>query len=192
MTQYGFYYDATKCNGCRVCQVACKDRNNLPVGELFRRMTSYETGKYPHPSMYHNSATCNHCEDPACVRNCPTTAMHKTEDGTVQHDDDKCLGCKACVMACPYDVPVYLEDKSIAGKCDSCANIRANGGNPVCVDACTMRALDFGDVEELKKKYGNDLSKDAAILPSSNITHPSTLIKKKSAMDDHDVSVCPL
>lgn len=180
----GFYYDAAKCSGCRACQVACKDRNDLPTGYLFRRVRSYEVGSFPKASIYHWSRTCNHCENPACVRNCPTGAMYKAADGTVQHNDDRCLGCKACVMACPYDVPVFLDDIRIVRKCDSCADLRAAGENPACVDACCMRALDFGDVDELREKYGSDLVHDAAVLPQSSLTNPNTLLHLKPAMDD--------
>ncbi len=111
MSKMGFYFNQKKCVGCRTCQVACKDKNDLEVGELFRHVTSYQAGKYPNAMLYHYAATCNHCMDPACVAACPNGAMYvDEEDGTVQHDDTKCLGCQYCVEACPYSVPVYIEE----------------------------------------------------------------------------------
>lgn len=192
MTQMGFYYDAKKCSGCRACQIACKDRNDLPVGVLYRHVFTIETGSYPNPSDYNYSRTCNHCTDPQCVKNCPTGAMYKAEDGTVRHDDDRCIGCKMCVMSCPYGVPVYLEEKGITGKCDSCAHIRELGENPPCVDACCMRALEFGDIEELKKSHEGSTPPDIAIFPSPELTKPNTLIDSKDAMHNKDFSIVSL
>ena len=142
-----FYFDMTSCIGCKACQMACKDKNNLPIGTLYRTVSSYETGDYPMPMVYHTSLTCNHCVDPACVKNCPTGAMYKTEEGVVLHDDDVCIGCQTCVKVCPYGVPKYLEDKNITGKCDSCIGIRKDGGLPQCVSQCVGMAKYFGDLD---------------------------------------------
>lgn len=181
MGQLGFYFNEAACSGCRACQVACKDRNDLPVGTFYRHVTSYQTGAYPQASIYHHSATCNHCETPACVVNCPTGAMQKSDDGTVVHDDSACIGCQTCVRSCPYEVPQFFEEQAIVGKCDSCRSQRDAGRNPVCVDACCMRALDFGDLDELAAKYGDGLVRDMPYLPSSEETNPSTLIAPKEA-----------
>ena len=105
----GFYFDMTRCIGCRACQVACKDKNRLDVGTIYRTADSYEVGTFPKVKMYSFSTSCNHCQNPACVSACPVGAMYKAEDGTVLHDDKLCIGCQACVSACPYDVPQYIE-----------------------------------------------------------------------------------
>lgn len=105
--------------------------------------------------------------------------MQKSDDGTVQHDDELCIGCGTCARSCPYDVPVLFEDLNIARKCDACRPFREAGQNPVCVDACTMRCLDFGDVDELRSTYGNELQSDLPLLPSSDETNPTTLIAPK-------------
>lgn len=153
MGKLGFYFDATMCTGCRTCQVACKDKNRLDIGTLFRQVKDYEVGSYPDVTFYHLTMSCNHCEDPACV------------------------------TACPYGAPKYMEEQQKVGKCDGCAAIRAAGGNPVCVDACPLRALEFGDVEELKKKHtGEDLVSDLPILPSSEATGPNYIIHAKASM----------
>lgn len=188
MGQLGFYFNEAACSGCRACQVACKDRNDLPVGIFYRHVTSYQTGTFPNGAIYHHSATCNHCEMPACVANCPTGAMQKADDGTVVHNDSDCIGCETCARSCPYEVPTLFEDKGIVGKCDSCKAFRDAGQNPVCVDACCMRALDFGDLDELSAKYGDNLVRDMPYLPSSETTNPSTLIAPKQCALSDDFS----
>ena len=182
MGNLGFYFDSSRCIGCRACQIACKDKNRImEPGITFRTVKSYETGKFPSPSVYHVAMTCNHCEKPACVEKCPTGAMAKAADGTVQHDDGTCIGCQTCVKSCPYGVPKYFEEEGVCRKCDSCIAFRANGMNPVCVDACVMRALDFGDVDELEKKYGDGLVSE---LPSwrDGGTGPNVRIKPRESV----------
>ena len=174
----GFYFDMTRCIGCRACQVACKDKNRLDVGTIYRTADSYEVGTFPKVKMYSFSTSCNHCQNPACVSACPVGAMYKAEDGTVLHDDKLCIGCQACVSACPYDVPQYIEEKKVVGKCDACAAIRAAGGQPACVAACPNRCLDFGDMDELKAKYGSALVSELPVFPGSD-TQPCVLIKAK-------------
>ena len=177
----GFYFDGTSCLGCKTCSIACKDLNDLPVGVQFRRVFDYEAGVFPTARGWHYSMACNHCEKPACVASCPTGAMHQSEDGTILHDDEACIGCQSCVSNCPYGVPQYREDLSIVQKCDACAQRRADGKNPVCVDACSMRALDFGDLDELSQKYGEGLVSELPFLTSASTTNPSILVKPKEA-----------
>lgn len=120
MAKKGFYYNQDDCVGCKACQIACKDKNDLPVGIVFRQVRDFESGTFPSVGVYHFAQTCNHCESPACVANCPTGAMFAHEgDGTVQHDDSLCIGCQKCVSACPYGVPQYFEDLNITKKCDA-------------------------------------------------------------------------
>lgn len=176
MTQIGFYFNQAACIGCRSCQVACCDRNNLQAGETLRTVTSYETGAYPEATIYHFAASCNQCANPACVENCPTGACQKDPgDGTVFRDPEVCIGCGTCTNACPYEHPIVLEDLGIVGRCDSCKSFRDNGMNPVCVDACVMRALEFGDIDELRAAHPDAVS-DAAVLPDSSITNPSLFV----------------
>lgn len=184
MGRLGFYFDGTACMGCRTCQIACKDKNNLEVGTLFRRVRSFETGAYPKPSTFHYSGTCNHCQEAKCIKGCPTGALYYADDGTVQHNKNKCIGCKYCTWNCPYSVPQFIEASGIISKCDSCKDLRDSGGNPACVDACLMRCLEFGDLDELTAKHGSALVQDLSILPSSSITEPSLLITPKSCAFD--------
>lgn len=189
MTQIGFYYDQTRCAGCKTCQVACKDKNRLGVGPVLRKVTSRQTGAYPAPKMYHVSASCNHCEMPACMAKCPTGAIDKNEDGAVVRDAEACIGCSSCVNACPYGHPQIDEVTGLSVKCDSCAEWREAGYLPACVEACPYRALDFGDVEELAAKYGADLVTTLPVL-GEDTTGSHTLIKARPvALEDEGVPI---
>lgn len=181
MAQKGFFYNQERCVGCKTCQMACKDKNNLAIGTLFRRIQSYETGQYPTPSSYHFSASCNHCSSPECVAVCPIGAMHiDTEDGTVQANDSICIGCKYCVSACPYGNPRYNDELMVVQKCDACQSWRYAGESPACVSSCPARALEFGELEELRAAHPQTIS-DLPILPDSSRTHPSLLIKPRAS-----------
>lgn len=181
MAPKGFYFNMINCIGCRTCQMACKDKNDLDVGVIFRRVRNFELGAYPKPESYNYSGSCNHCANAKCVKGCPTGAMHYGDDGTVQHNEGLCIGCQYCVWNCPYSVPQYMENQNIVGKCDACKILRDAGENPACVDSCVMRCLHFGDLDELKKQFGPDLVNEIAILPSANITKPSLLIKPRNS-----------
>ncbi len=187
MARIGFYFNMTACIGCKTCQVACKDKNDLDVGTIFRKVSTFETGAFPKPGVFHISMACNHCADPKCVEGCPTGAMHIAEDGTVQHNKDLCIGCQYCVWNCPYDVPQYIESIGKVGKCDLCKDLIDKGENPACVDACVMRCIEWGDLDELAKKHaGEELVSDLPILPGSNTTKPSVLINPKTVAKQKD------
>ncbi|MDO4606040.1 MAG: dimethylsulfoxide reductase subunit B [Bowdeniella nasicola] len=178
----GFYFDQTVCNGCKACQIACKDKHDLPVGVTWRRVVEYTGGTWqkdgnsvtPNVFSYYTSISCNHCEDPICVKVCPTTAMHQNEDGTVSVDPHKCVGCRYCEWACPYSAPQYNPELGHMTKCDLCADYRAEGQDPACVAACPARALDWGPIDELRAKYGN--TDNIEPLPDPSITRPHLVI----------------
>jgi anaerobic dimethyl sulfoxide reductase subunit B (iron-sulfur subunit) len=180
--QLGFFVDIEKCTGCKACQVACKDKNNLPSGVRWRRVFQYEGGEWINqegtmvPSnvyAYAVSAACMHCENALCVQVCPTGAMSKREDGIVQVDADKCIGCRYCSWACPYGAPQFNEEMGVMTKCNMCVDLVDGGERPACVQACPYRAMDFGPVDELRAQHGNF---DApAPLPDPNITRPSVV-----------------
>ena len=125
--------------------------------------------------VYHVSLGCQHCNDPACVQVCPTGAMHKdAETGLVSVDAGKCIGCGYCAMACPYNVPTVDRTLGHSVKCDGCAERVAEGKNPMCVDACPLRALEFGPLEDISGM--GDIA-DIAPLPSAHYTGPNLYIK---------------
>lgn len=131
MTQYGFYFDSTRCTGCRTCEIACKDYKDLGVDFAYRHVYDCEGGDWQMQSdgtytqdcfVYHVSLGCQHCDDPACVKVCPTTAMHKdASTGLVSVDEHKCIGCGYCHMACPYNAPKVDREKGHSVKCNGCA-----------------------------------------------------------------------
>lgn len=174
----GFYVDLQRCIGCRTCQVACKDRRDLQsAGPRPRRVDSFECGTYPDVSLFHLALSCNHCDEPACVAGCPTAALHKADDGTVQYDADRCVVCRNCMTVCPYGAPQHDEDANLIAKCDACKALRDAGRNPVCVDACPMRAIEFGELDELRAAHGDDLTSELPALPSADVTHPNLLLR---------------
>ncbi len=185
MSQKGFFFDQTRCTGCRTCSVACSDLHNLPVGMVLRRVVEYEGGQWKKNSdgtwnqnvfAYYTSVACNQCSDPACVKVCPTKAHFKrAEDGLVVIDPAKCIGCGMCAAACPYGVPQLDTNTRKMRKCDGCVERTSKGGMPVCVESCPERALEFGDIEELRKKHGKIAA--VAPLPSSDKTKPNLVIK---------------
>lgn len=159
--QLAFYFNATACTGCKACQEACKDRNGLRVGLLWRRVYEIEGGdwkqsqKAPEQDIYayNLSMSCNHCEKPICVEVCPAKAINKRADGIVWIDYDKCIGCQYCAMACPYDALQFDQLHGHMTKCTFCVEEIDAGKPPACVAACPMRALDYGTKDELEEKY---------------------------------------
>ncbi|MCG2803044.1 MAG: dimethylsulfoxide reductase subunit B [Cellulomonas sp.] len=180
--QLGFHIDQTFCTGCKACQVACKDKNDLPVGVNWRRVVEYTGGGWstdgdtvePNVFTYYTSVSCNHCEDPICVRVCPTQAMHKGEDGIVSVDADKCVGCRYCEWACPYSAPQFNAASGVMTKCNFCADYLAEGKDPACVAACPSRVLTFGEIDDLRETYGT--VDDVEPLPDPSITKPNLVI----------------
>lgn len=178
----GFYFNQTLCNGCKACQIACKDKHDTPLGVNWRRVVEYSGGTWqrngdtytPNVFSYYTSISCNHCENPICVEVCPTTAMHKNADGTVTVDPGKCVGCRYCEWACPYSAPQFNAELGHMTKCDLCADYRAQGEDPACVAACPARALDWGPIDELRAKYGHE--DGIAPLPDRSITNPHLVI----------------
>lgn len=183
MTQYGFYIDSSKCTGCKTCQLSCKDNKDLDVGVNYRRVYEYAGGEWLKDGetwrnsvfSYYLSIACNHCSDPACTKVCPSGAMNKREDGFVVVDEQVCIGCKLCSMACPYGAPQYNEEKGHMTKCDGCYQRVEQGLEPICVGSCPLRALEFGPIDELRRKYGENA--DVAPLPPSSKTRPNIVIK---------------
>ena len=157
MTHYGMVIDTQKCIGCHVCATACKVENNLPNDIWWNRILTDNGGaefdmvggSYPdNLRLSFLPVSCQHCENPACVEVCPTEASFVAEDGTVQIDKSKCIGCQFCAMACPYGVRYLNEEERVVEKCTLCTQITAQGGLPQCVIQCGGRARFFGDLEQ--------------------------------------------
>lgn len=200
MTEYGFYFDSARCTGCRTCEMACKDYNDTDIDCNYRKVYDIEGGEcsvdgngvVSHSvACYHVSISCNHCAEPACVKVCPTGAMHK-DDSTrlVMVDGSKCIGCGYCHMACPYNAPKVSSEQGHSVKCDGCHDRVLAGSAPMCVSACPLRALDFGEISELEQKYPDAVVGDIAPLPSKGYTNPRLLVKEcRDARPSGDDSV---
>ena len=146
--QYGFVIDQRKCIGCHACTVACKSENDVPLGE-FRTWVKYvEKGTFPEVRRHFTVLRCNHCEDAPCVEICPVAALDKRIDQIVDLDRDACIGCRACMQACPYDA-IYLNPHTgTAEKCHYCAHRTELGLEPACVVVCPEQAIVAGDTSD--------------------------------------------
>ncbi len=148
--QLGFVHHNVDCIGCRSCEIACKDKNNLPAGPRFRRVMNIEGGRFPDVFAYKVNMSCNHCADPACLPTCPTGAIWKrAADGIVDIDSTLCIGCRRCEAACPYGAPQWDPIEKIIKKCNLCVDEIEAGRKPYCVMACMMRVLDIGPIDKL-------------------------------------------
>lgn len=146
MTRYAFVIDQRKCIGCHACTVACKAEHDVPIG-VYRTWVKYiEKGEFPNSRRYFLVNRCNHCDDAPCVAICPTKALYKRADGIVDFDNTRCIGCKSCMQACPYDA-LYIDPYShTAAKCNYCAHRTEMGLEPACVVVCPERAIIAGDL----------------------------------------------
>jgi len=137
-----FIIDLDSCTGCYACKIACKDRAGLADDMDLLQVVQHEDGTYPETKLYYRVIHCFHCSDPPCAGNCPTKAISKAENGLVNIEKDKCIGCGKCIKACPFDAIIMLKDK-VAHKCDGCANEITIGLTPTCIRACPIRALHY-------------------------------------------------
>ena len=154
MARYAIVTDLNRCVGCLGCSVACKVANNVPIGSFGNKVLRigpygiHEGSVFPDVYTYFLPVSCQHCEDPECVKVCPTGASQKMPDGTVQIDKSKCIGCQFCAMSCPYGVRYLNEEERVVEKCTLCEQKVAQGELPQCVAQCGARARFFGDLDE--------------------------------------------
>ncbi len=145
---YGFVIDNRACIGCHACSVACKSENEVPLGVNRTWVKYVETGAFPNNQRHFQVTRCNHCANPPCVRICPVQAMYQRDDGIVEFDPSICIGCKACMQACPYDA-IYIDpNDGTAAKCHYCAHRTDIGLEPACVVVCPTHAIIAGDMDD--------------------------------------------
>lgn len=169
--RYGMILNTKRCMGCNACTIICKQKNATPPGVFWARVYTQEIGAYPDARIEYLPAICFHCENPPCVDVCPTGATFQMENGTVQIDQDVCIGCRACMVACPYSARYFLykgqasyypevestpyekarSEEHLAGtvgKCDLCIELVEDGEVPSCVAICPTFARIFGDFDD--------------------------------------------
>ena len=193
--RWGMVIDLKRCIGCYACQLSCKAEHGTPPGVFFARVLKQEEGTYPSVRQLFLPVLCNHCEEAPCVDACPTGASFKWDDGVVDIDHDKCVGCKTCMMACPYGNR-YFNDQAqhyfpqgptdyerarmsrhqtdVVMKCDFCRQRRGEGKLPACVANCPTIARTFGDLDDpmsevsrlIKERGGFTLHPELGTKPS--------------------------
>ena len=144
----GFLVDLSLCMGCKGCEIACKVENEVPLSSWRLRVKYIDVGRFPDTKRTYTPLRCNHCADAPCERICPVSALHYLDNGIVNVDKERCIGCAGCVMACPYGA-IYIDpETNTADKCTYCAHRIAGGLMPSCVVACPVEANIFGDVSD--------------------------------------------
>jgi len=169
MKRWAMVIDLTKCNGCYTCVMACKMRNGTPKGVFWNRVLEREEGEFPNVTRTFLPVLCNHCKEPPCVEVCPTGASFQRADGIVNIEADKCIGCRYCTMACPYEARVFVDkiepyypagltpfeevkyanfQEGTVTKCNFCVERVDQGLDPFCVAMCPTAARTFGDLND--------------------------------------------
>ncbi len=177
---HAMLYDATLCVGCRACQTACKDRNGHPfvtdVNHMYEMPTQLDGDTWTLIKLYQEDDTysfvknqCMHCVEPACASVCPVQALEKTPEGPVVYHSYKCIGCRYCMTACPFDVPKYEWDQvnPLIQKCDFCADLQEQGLEPACGAACPTGALISGKRGDLLEVAHNRIKEQ----PKTYVNH---------------------
>ncbi|WP_165045536.1 MULTISPECIES: 4Fe-4S dicluster domain-containing protein [unclassified Adlercreutzia] len=199
MTKLAIAINKDRCVGCQTCSVACKMNNNVPDGMLWNRVLTEgcdvadgAVGTYPNLSRDYLPIACQHCEDAACQKVCPTGATYKDEKGRVEINYDKCIGCRMCMAACPYNARVFNWDeptrvtaadygdarvparrKGVAEKCTLCKERTDNGDMPMCVRVCPAHARTFGDLDDPNSEISQlKRNGSAHVLLEEKGTHP--------------------
>lgn len=160
----GFLIDLRRCTGCHACSVACKAEFAVPLGVYKSWVEVSEQGSYPETKRKFEPKLCNHCDDAPCVPVCPVKATYIREDGIVDIDPDKCIGCHTCITACPYKARYFDPDTRSASKCNFCLHRIQNGVVPACVNTCPANTRVIGNladplskISRLIKRYKNRL-----------------------------------
>jgi DMSO reductase iron-sulfur subunit len=180
--QHGFYFNADNCIACHACESACSEKNDLPPHLAFRAVGYVEGGTYPAYQRMNISMACNHCDDPVCLKGCPTRAYTKfAEYGAVLQDPDICFGCGYCTWVCPYNAPQLDTEAGHVQKCNMCVDRLEVGLKPACASACLAGALDFGIIETTPENR-EQLETQIPGFPSPEITHPNIRFQQSRSL----------
>ncbi len=146
--RYAIVIDSRRCINCKACVVACRAENKVPVPKSRNWINEEHRGVYPRLLAAFEPEQCQHCEEPACVRVCPTGASRRRPDGIVVVNESDCVGCRYCVIACPYDARFFREDRGVVEKCDLCVARLERGQAPACAETCPGKVRVVGDIED--------------------------------------------
>ncbi len=171
--RYAAAIDTKKCVGCSDCVVACQIENNVSIGYCRDWIVEETVGTYPDLSMEIRSERCNHCSNAPCIRCCPTGASHIADGGTVLVEQNECIGCKACIVSCPYDAR-YIHPGGYVDKCTFCMHRVEKGQEPACVVVCPTKCMTFGDVDDPNSEISRILKqrKHKTLIPEAG-TEPN-------------------
>jgi Fe-S-cluster-containing dehydrogenase component/formate-dependent nitrite reductase membrane component NrfD len=158
---YGFAIDLRKCIGCHACTIACKSEHDIPVGVNRCWVKTVEKGTFPQTQRLFFPVLCNQCVDAPCLNICPTGALYKRRDGIVDLNGDSCIGCRACMAACPYDQLFIDPNTRTAEKCNFCANRIENRLEPACVSVCPTECRIFGDLDDPTSEVAQIVQREA-------------------------------
>lgn len=183
---YGFIIDNRRCIGCHACTVACKAEHETPIGVNRTWVKYIERGRFPNTRRHFSVMRCNHCSDAPCVEICPVTALFHRPDGIVDFDNRRCIGCKACTQACPYDA-IYIDPESrTAAKCNYCAHRVEVALEPACVNVCPETAIISGDLDDPESKISRLLAREQV-----TVRKPEKASPKLFYIEGDEVSLSP-
>jgi anaerobic dimethyl sulfoxide reductase subunit B (iron-sulfur subunit) len=186
MRKLGFYFDANKCIGCKSCESACKEWNDLDYGVQWRQVVSLLDGAFPDVKRVNFSMACNNCENAPCVTACPTTALYVDRRlDLVQLDQAKCIGCRYCEWVCPYGALQFDANAKKMSKCTLCSDRLQGDLLPACVTSCPTGCLQFGDLEALEAAHPESDS-ELPFLEDDGNAEPSLLCEPLLGGDDTD------
>lgn len=171
--RYGFVIDQDRCIGCHACTVACKDEHDVPVGVNRTWVKYIEKGAFPATSRHFAVLRCNHCDDAPCIEICPTVALYRSSNGIVDFDNERCIGCKSCMQACPYDALYIDPDHNTAAKCNFCAHRVELGLQPACEVVCPTQAILSGDLDDPESRISRTVAtRKVSLRKPHKGTHP--------------------
>lgn len=178
MTRYAFLIDQDTCIGCHACTVACKAEHEVPLGVNRTWVKYIERGEFPDTRRFFSVNRCNHCDDAPCVNICPTTSLFRRADGIVDFDDSRCIGCKSCINACPYDALYINPDTQTAHKCNFCSHRIEVGLEPSCVIVCPTQSIFAGDIDDPTSRISSMLARhDTHVRAPEQGTKPHVFYK---------------
>ena len=193
MTRLGFVLASDSCIGCHACTVACKSEHDVPLGVNRTWVKYIETGQFPDTARAFTVMRCNQCDDAPCISICPTKALYRAPNGVVDFDDSRCIGCKACMNACPYDAIYINPETSTAHKCNFCNHRVEVGLEPACVTVCPTHAIITGDLDDPTSEISQIVARDhVAVRAPQQRTHPKVFYRGVSqATLDPTVTTIP-